>query len=121
MNCGLPGKHKAETLTSLGGDVGFVIPTFDIVFQFLFFGHQRGFLSFEAIEFGKVQRIGVKRGNQLNGAKSTINRETKNAIGPALFFFLAVALPGLPTLPDLPDLPVRNDLLMTHENTRRID
>ena len=54
----------------MGGDVGFVIPTFDVVFQFLFFGHQRGFLSFEAIEFGKVQRIGVKRGNQLNGAKS---------------------------------------------------
>ena len=108
------GEYEAEAFTGLGGDVGLVIPTLDVVFQLLLFGDQRSLLTLETIEFGQVQGIGVEGGDQLDGAKGDNEQGDEERYRPRRPFFLTRALPVLP------GLPVRDDLLMSHENTRRI-
>ena len=81
------GEYEAEAFTGLGGDVGLVIPTLDVVFQLLLLGNQRSLLTLETIEFGQVQGIGVEGGDQLDGAKGDNEQGDEERYRPRRPFF----------------------------------
>lgn len=56
----LPREHESETFARLSGDIRLVVPTSDIVLQILLLRFERGFLLFQTIEFGEVQRVIMK-------------------------------------------------------------
>ena len=88
------GEYEAEAFTGLGGDVGLVIPTLDIVLQLLLLGDQRGFLTLEAIELGQVQGISVEGGDQLDGAECDDEQGDEERYGPRRPFFPDLCFAG---------------------------
>ena len=62
-------EDESQPFAGLRGDVGLVIPSFDLVLKVLLLGFQSGFLTFETVEVGYRQRIRIERGNQLDGAQ----------------------------------------------------
>ena len=88
------GEYEAEAFTGLGGDVGLVIPTLDVVFQLLLFGDQRSLLTLETIEFGQVQGIGVEGGDQLDGAKGDNEQGDEERYRPRRPFFPNLCFAG---------------------------
>ena len=88
------GEYEAEAFTGLGGDVGLVIPTLDVVFQLLLFGDQQSLLTLETIEFGQVQGIGVEGGDQLDGAKGDNEQGDEERYRPRRPFFPNLCFAG---------------------------
>lgn len=56
----LPREHESKTFSRLRGYIRRVVPAGDIVLQILLLRFERGFLLFQTIEFGEVQRVIMK-------------------------------------------------------------
>lgn len=62
-------EDESKSIPRLGGHIGLVVPTRDIVLQFALLRDQCRFLTFETIEFGKAQGVGVKGRDELDRAQ----------------------------------------------------